>query len=96
MIKKSVKFKVKENCEDSVVFIINEFLKAVKENEPETIYESYKSSNEREFINLITFPNYQAELNHKNAAYTRKFVEKLYKFCEELPQFVDLYSLSQE
>ncbi|NIQ14524.1 MAG: hypothetical protein GTO02_09025, partial [Candidatus Dadabacteria bacterium] len=55
MIKKSVKFKVKENCEDSVVFIINEFLKAVKENEPETIYESYKSSNEREFINLITF-----------------------------------------
>ena len=94
MIRKSVKFKVKEGSEDTVIEIINEFLVAVKENEPFTIYEAYKSSNEREFIHHITFQDHNSELKHSQSEYTRKFVEKLYPYCEVLPEFVDLYSLN--
>ena len=93
MIKKSFRFKVKEGFTNIVIDIINEFLAELKKNEPFTIYEAFKSSNEREFLHLISFQDHKAELDHMEANYAKDFYSKLYSHCEVLPELVDLYSL---
>lgn len=93
MIKKLVKYKVKKGSEDIVVQSIQRLLNAIVINEPGTKYEAFKSGDEREFIHIIVFPDHNAELRHKEAEYTREFVEEIYLYCEITPQFVDLYSI---
>lgn len=79
---------------EKVIKIINEFINEVNKNEPKTIYEAYKSSNEREFIHLITFLDHDSELRHAQSDYTRKFIEQLHPCCEIPPQFKNLYLVS--
>ncbi len=93
MIKKLVKYKVKKGSEEIVVQSIQRLLNAILINEPGTKYEAFKSGDEREFIHIINFSDHQAELRHKEAEYTREFVEEIYLYCEITPQFVDLYSI---
>ena len=94
MIKKSFRFKVKEGFTNIVIDIINEFLTELKKNEPFTIYEAFKSSNEREFIHLISFQDHKAELDHMDSDYVKDFYSKLHPLCEISPELVNLYSLN--
>lgn len=38
----------------------------------------------------MVFTDKKAESRHRNAEYTKKFVEILYPHCEEKPEFYDL------
>jgi quinol monooxygenase YgiN len=90
VIRKVVRYKVKEAELEPVEQAITEFVDAIAQNEPHTVYEAYQSDDGVSFIHFMSFPDQEAEQKHQTAAYTMKFVQVLYPRCEEAPVFTDL------
>jgi quinol monooxygenase YgiN len=84
-------FKVKVDKVDDVRLAVTEFVDAVKENEPGTLfYESYQGKGDLSFFHLMTFEDGVAEELHRQTSHMTTFVQKLYPNCEEEPGFVEL------
>ena len=84
-------YQVKPDKVDEVRPAVNEFIAAVRENEPGTLfYESYKGKDDNSFFHLMTFENAVAEELHRQTPHMATFVQKLYPNCEEEPGFVEL------
>lgn len=75
---------------------IRDFVDAVRENEPETIYEAYLRDDGVTFIHFMAFPDAAAEEAHRRAPYTDRFVEVLYPRCEAPPVFTELASVGRD
>lgn len=90
MIRKVVRYQVKEAELRPVEQAITEFVDAIAQNEPYTVYEAYQSDDGVSFVHFMSFPNQEAEEKHQTATYTMKFVEVLYPRCEAAPVFTDL------
>ncbi len=70
---------------------ITEFVIAVKENEPETLfYEAYQGKGDMTFVHIMTFENSVAEQKHRDTDHMGTFVQKLYPNCQDEPGFIDL------
>ncbi|UCF89009.1 MAG: antibiotic biosynthesis monooxygenase [bacterium] len=84
-------YKVKPDKVDEVRLAVNEFVEAVKENEPGALfYEAYQGKGDLSFFHLMTFEDGVAEELHRQTPHMATFVQKLYPNCEEEPGFVEL------
>lgn len=84
-------YRVKEDKLDEVREVVTEFVDAVKENEPATLfYEAYQGREDVSFFHLMTFENDEAEEAHRVTPHMAAFVQRLYPDCEEEPGFVEL------
>ena len=84
-------YKAKEDKVDEVRLAVSDFIEAVKENEPGTLfYESYQGKGDLSFFHLMTFEDAVAEELHRQTPHMATFVQKLYPNCEEEPGFVEL------
>lgn len=89
MISKIVEYEIHNGYTDFIDEAIREFLKSIKENEPDTQYQAF-TYGDRKYIHMMSFNDEVSEEIHKNAAYTILFVEKLYPKCVHQPKFYDL------
>lgn len=94
MIHKMVRYTVRPDQIEAVELAIREFVRAVAENEPETVYRAYRRGGSRAFVHFMAFPDAEAEDRHRGAPYTRSFVEELYPRCEKEPEFEELAPIS--
>ena len=84
-------YKVKSDKADVVRLAVSEFIDAVRENEPGTLfYESYQGKDDLSFFHIMTFENALAEELHRQTPHMADFVKKLYPCCVEEPGFVEL------
>ena len=84
-------FKVKPDKVDTIRLAVNQFIDAVRENEPGTLfYESYQGKGDSSFFHVMTFENAVAEELHRQTPHMATFVGKLDPNCEEEPGFVEL------
>ncbi|MFC1733457.1 putative quinol monooxygenase [candidate division KSB1 bacterium] len=85
-------YKVKEEKLEEVKNAIPDFVTAVRDNEPTTLYySSYQKKEEPlSFVHLMSFENEDAKRFHENAEYTKKFMEFLCPECENPPEYIEL------
>jgi quinol monooxygenase YgiN len=89
MVSKLARYRVKPDKQDEVVSVVEEFVKTVKENEPNTLrYTAYRLEDGVSFVHIMYFKDEEAEQHHQGTDYLKKFTELLYPNCEEEPQFV--------
>jgi len=91
MIHKMANFRVKSDRLEICKSAIARFIKAVRENEPNTLfYAGFQEPDQYSFVHLMTFKDVAAEKHHRGTPYVREFVEALYPNCEVEPSFKDL------
>ena len=84
-------YKVKEDKLEVVEKAVEEFVDAVKDNEPETLaYEAFRGKDDLSFFHVMTFAGEKAEEAHRSTPHMMKFVGFLYPNCVEEPVFVEL------
>lgn len=88
MISIHVRFEVEKNSIEQARKLISEFLYEIQRNESGTIeYRSFFfQSWPHRFFHIITFENDRAEKIHRNADYTKKFIDELYKIVTAGPE----------
>jgi quinol monooxygenase YgiN len=90
VIRKMAEYTVRDGELETVELAIREFVQAVCQYEPKTVYHAYRRQGEPRFVHFMAFPDAAAETRHAHAAYTQHFVELLYPRCEARPVFTDL------
>jgi len=84
-------YQVKEDKIDEVRLAVTEFIDAVKEDEPGTLfYESYQGKGDLSFFHIMTFENKVAEELHRKTSHMKTFELRLYPNCEAEPGVVEL------
>ena len=84
-------YQVRSDKVDEVRLAVTEFIDAVKEHEPGTLfYESYQGKGDSSFFHVMTFENAVAEELHRQTPHMATFVQRLDPNCEEEPGFVEL------
>jgi quinol monooxygenase YgiN len=73
---------------------IKEFVRAVARNEPATRYVAYKHATRSSYVHDMTFTDASAEDRHRNAPYTKKFIDVLYPLCDAGPTFSGLTEIA--
>ncbi|MBI4248243.1 MAG: antibiotic biosynthesis monooxygenase [Elusimicrobia bacterium] len=86
---KTAVFKVKPDSLNRAQEAIRRFVKAVDENEPETLlYLSLQAAkDETSFIHFMRFASEDAEEFHKSTEWVVKFARTIYPLCVEEPRF---------
>lgn len=90
MPSKITTYTVREDKVAQVETAIEEFVRAIAENEPQTYYAAYRTNDENTYFHIMRFPDSEAEARHQKAPYTLEFVEVLYPHCTVEPKFTDL------
>jgi quinol monooxygenase YgiN len=84
-------YRVKEGKLEEVREAVSDFVAAVRENEPDTLfYEAYQGKGDVSFFHLMTFDDSYSEEKHRQTSHMAEFVRRLYPNCEEEPGFVEL------
>lgn len=87
MIHVIIDYRVEQTQIKKVLKLIEEFVLGIKANEPNTLY--YHSFQDQEspgkFTHVMAFKDESAQQLHRESAYCRKFVERLYPLCIEQP-----------
>jgi len=95
MIVKLVRYRVRPNETTTVESAVRDFVNAIATNERQTRYATYRASNGLSYVHIMTFPDLESEQRHRDALYTRAFVDILYPRCDAGPTFTDLTPLAQ-
>jgi quinol monooxygenase YgiN len=91
MIAKLARYRIKADKQDEMVAVLEEFVKTVKENEPNTLrYTAYRLEDGVSFIHIMYFKDEEAEQHHNSTSYLKKFAEILNPNCEQQPEFVTI------
>jgi quinol monooxygenase YgiN len=90
VIYKVVHYQVKQAELGTAKQAILEFVNAITQDEPQTVYEAFAQADGVSFVHFMSFRDEAAEKYHQSAPHTMKFVEVLYPRCEVAPQFTDL------
>jgi quinol monooxygenase YgiN len=93
MIEKIVRYTIDKKNIFAVRNAVALFLKAIKENEPQTVYRAYESEAGTQFFHYMSFPDKKTEETHRGAEYTKQFVKVLYPLCLEGPIFEDVHEI---
>lgn len=91
MITKIAQFEVRPGKRREVMEAIEKFTRTVHVSEPGSIFyvSLQDKKNENLFIHVMAFQNAGAEMVHKNAGYTREFLQVLDRACKKAPQFTE-------
>lgn len=89
-ITRIARYTIPEQNREEVDAAIEEFLVAIRRNEPETEYRAFRESNGRGYVHMMSFPDQAGEQRHRSSPWTERFVEKLYPRCDVEPVFTDL------
>jgi|GEM_PF-1679854 len=92
MIHYMATYTVKEEALEDVKKTVQEFVGAVRDNEPNTtLYASFHKKDEPfSFVHFMCFENEEAKDFHESAEYTKKFVEMLSACCTVENVFTEL------
>jgi quinol monooxygenase YgiN len=90
MPSKITTYTVREDKVAQIEQAIEDFVKAIAENEPQTYYAAYRTNDENAYFHIMRFPDPETEARHQKAPYTLEFVEVLYPNCTVEPKFTDL------
>jgi len=91
MIAKLARYRLKADKQDEVVAILEEFVKTVKEKEPNTLrYVVYRLEDGVSFVHIMYFKDEEAERHHRGTNYVKKFTELLNPNCVDAPEFVKI------
>ena len=91
MIAKLARYRLKADKQDETVTILEEFVKAVKENEPNTLrYVVYRLEDGVSFVHIMYFKDEEAEQLHHGSNYVKKFTELLNPSCVDAPEFIKI------
>lgn len=90
MIRLLAEYRIKKGTLEAVEDTVKDFLSAVRESEPETVYEAFQVGDSDRFIHLMTFIDEAAQERHQEAKYTSDFVGLLYPNCAVMPAFTPL------
>ena len=91
MIAKLARYRIKADKQDEMVSVVEEFVKTVKENEPNTLrYTAYRLEDGVSFVHIMYFKDEEAEQQHQGANYVKKFTELLNPNCVDEPEFVKI------
>lgn len=93
MIHRMAQYQIRASEEAAVLQAIRDFVAAVHAHEPETAYEAYRLGDSLAFIHFMAFPDATAEVRHRRAPYTERFVAALYPRCEIEPTFTELSAI---
>ncbi|MBX2874735.1 MAG: antibiotic biosynthesis monooxygenase [Saprospiraceae bacterium] len=76
------------NSLEVVKQIIQEFIVAIRQNEPDTLlYRSFQEVDKPyHFYHIMTFANAEAQQLHRDSSYCSSFVKKLYPLCSQSPE----------
>ena len=87
-----VSFKVKKEHIENAKKIIKEFVEQIKENESGTlIYKCFQEkADETSFVHIMTFQSEEAEEFHRHTEHVKKFVDRIYQVCNNVPEFSEL------
>lgn len=87
-----VEYKVKKEELANLLPVIQEFIEAAQaDKEHVAYYVGYQYANDpTKFVHLMKFASDPGEKYHQQAAYTKKFVDKLYPNCETKPKFEEI------
>jgi quinol monooxygenase YgiN len=91
MLRKIARYRVKKENLVEIIQAVREFVTAVQDEEPETVYTAYRHGGGQDFIHFMAFSDEEAEKIHLIAPYTKKFFELLLPACEEEPVFTELF-----
>ncbi len=82
-----IPYEVRPGEVENAKAIITPFVKAIEENEKETLfYKSFQLQQDpTRFVHVMIFKNEEARERHSNSAYCREFAHKLYAMCKERP-----------
>lgn len=83
-----VPFSIKPEALEVVGPIIQKFILAIKQNEPNTLlYRSLQQTDEpTKFIHVMSFLDTESEMFHKQSEHCAAFVAALYPLCELMPK----------
>jgi quinol monooxygenase YgiN len=87
MICTLARYRIRTGTEEEVLEAVRALVSAVREAEPCTTYRAYRLDDGLSFVHYMVFPDMQAEEQHRQAAYTRRFAERLGPCCEDEPTF---------
>jgi len=90
VIRVSATYKLKPQHAGSIDAAVSEFVRAIRENEPQAEYRVLKSADGLSYLHVMAFPSAEAQQAHEAAEYTRSFVESLGPRCETGPHFATL------
>jgi quinol monooxygenase YgiN len=93
MIKKLVYYSVQKNKINEATKAIKIFISSIRKKEPDIEYDIFRLANSNHFIHIMTFPDLQAEDDHRHSVHTLEFVKILYPNCMSTPEFYDLVNL---
>lgn len=88
MINVIIPFQIQPESVKEGIALIEQFVRQVSENEPETIfYKSFQDQKEpTKFVHVMSFANDTAQLKHKQSDYCTNFVKGLYPICLAKPE----------
>ena len=84
------KYSVKPEKLKEVKQALREFVAAMKEHEPRTLYLVFRENSTPTFYHLMSFENPAAERKHAQSRYVDRFVKKIYPVCITKPAFAEL------
>ena len=90
MIHLLVEYQVQEGTVTAALAVIDAFLTAIFEAEPDTAYVAYRVAGSDRFVHTMAFVDAAAQKRHQTAAYTQRFVTALYPLCVTPPRFSPL------
>jgi quinol monooxygenase YgiN len=91
MISLKVEYRVKREKVHEIKQAIEEFVHAIKNNEPRTKYFAFQHlSDKQSFTHFMTFRSEKGQEEHESASYTDNFTKILYPACEGEPQFTEI------
>lgn len=85
MICKLARYRIRVGAEPEVLEAVRDFVSHVRDAEPCTTYRVYQLDDRLSFVHYMVFPDERAEGRHRQAAYTRRFVDRLLPCCEAEP-----------
>jgi len=95
MITVMASFRVKDGKLEETRKAIQEFVRAVEENESDCLrYESYEGEDGLSFVHLMTFADQAAEKRHQDSEHTKNFTDILHPNCSEGPIFANLKTVA--
>ena len=97
MVRKLVRYRVKPGQRGQVEEAVREFVRAVRNHEPRTTYQANALAEDPlSFLHYMEFPGPAGEARHREARYTRRFVEVLVPLCVEAPHFEELEAIEPD
>jgi quinol monooxygenase YgiN len=84
------RYTVRQDKLKEVRAALAEFVAAIREHEPRTLYVVFREPGQPVFVHLMAFEHEAAERRHIQSRYNDLFVKRVYPCCRDRPVFTEL------